>query len=144
MKAENYKYFADLLLNTSGLSLGDNKDYLLNARLCPIAEKHGIPDLDALIDKLICGAYIEARSCERFAKLAPHVDNNLGEFYVSLLRSEARHYQDYLTLAESYSDEDIAPRVEYFLTLEEETISTPDPLFRFHSGLPVKQVRHAG
>ena len=26
---------------------------------------------DAMVDKLICGAYIEARSCERFAKLAP-------------------------------------------------------------------------
>lgn len=29
-------------------------------------------DPATLIDKLICGAYIEARSCERFAKLAPH------------------------------------------------------------------------
>ena len=36
-----------------------------------------------LVDKLICGAYIEARSCERFAKLAPHVDKRLGDFYVS-------------------------------------------------------------
>ncbi|PQO61000.1 tRNA-(ms[2]io[6]A)-hydroxylase, partial [Klebsiella pneumoniae] len=27
-----------------------------------------------LIDKLICGAYIEARSCERFAALAPWLD----------------------------------------------------------------------
>ena len=26
---------------------------------------------DAMIDKLIIGAYIEARSCERFAALAP-------------------------------------------------------------------------
>lgn len=97
-----------------------------------------------LVDTLIVGAIIEARSCERFAALAPHLDAELEKFYLSLLKSEARHYQDYLTLAESYSDEDIAPRVEYFLTLEEETISTPDPLFRFHSGLPVKQVRHAG
>ena len=54
---------------------------------------------DALIDKLICGAYIEARTCERFAKLTPHVDKKLGELYVSLLRTEARHCHDYLTLA---------------------------------------------
>ena len=47
---------------------------------------------DAMIDKLIVGAYIEARSCERFAKLAPHVDKRLGDFYISVLRSEARHF----------------------------------------------------
>ena len=39
-----------------------------------------------LIDKLICGAYIEARSCERFAKLAPHLTDDLRDFYISLLR----------------------------------------------------------
>jgi len=52
--------------------------------------------LQALIDKLICGALIEARSCERFAALAPYLDDDLNKFYVSLLRSEARHFQDYL------------------------------------------------
>lgn len=51
-----------------------------------------------LIDKLIVGAFIEARSCERFAALAPYMDEDISNFYISLLRSEARHYQDYLTL----------------------------------------------
>ncbi len=46
-----------------------------------------------LIDKLICGAYIEARSCERFAALAPWLEEDLQKFYLSLLRSEARHYR---------------------------------------------------
>jgi len=53
-----------------------------------------------LIDKLICGAYIEACSCERFAKLAPYLDDELNKFYIYLLRSEARHYEDYLSLAQ--------------------------------------------
>jgi tRNA-(ms[2]io[6]A)-hydroxylase len=60
-----------------------------------------------LIDKLICGAYIEARSCERFAALAPWLDDDLQKFYLSLLRSEARHYQDYLDLAQKIAGEDI-------------------------------------
>ena len=30
-----------------------------------------------IVDKMIIGAYIEARSCERFAKLAPHLDEEL-------------------------------------------------------------------
>ncbi len=96
---------------------------------------------DALIDKLIIGAYIEARSCERFAKLAPHVDKNLGDFYLSLLRSEARHYQDYLTLAKEiagpeHSDK-VDSRIAFFATIEAELINSPDTDFKFHSGAPL-------
>ncbi|WP_426369139.1 tRNA isopentenyl-2-thiomethyl-A-37 hydroxylase MiaE [Pseudocolwellia sp. HL-MZ7] len=92
---------------------------------------------DTLIDKLICGAYIEARSCERFAKVAPHVDKRLGDFYISLLRSEARHYQDYLALAQSISPKDITDKVEYFGRVEADLISSDDTDFKFHSGKPV-------
>lgn len=91
---------------------------------------------NTLIDKLICGAYIEARSCERFAKLAPHVDKRLGDFYISLLRSEARHYQDYLTLAEEIAGQDISERVTQFKKVESELISSTDKDFKFHSGVP--------
>lgn len=93
---------------------------------------------DTLIDKLICGAYIEARSCERFAKLAPHVDKHLGDFYISLLRSEARHYQDYLALAQSISPFDITAKIEHFGKIEASLISTPDSDFKFHSGIPTE------
>ena len=93
---------------------------------------------ETLVDKLICGAYIEARSCERFAKLAPHVDKRLGNFYISLLRSEARHYQDYLALAEQIAGKDISERIAYFGKVEAELILAPDFDFKFHSGSPVK------
>lgn len=92
---------------------------------------------DALVDKLIIGAYIEARSCERFAKLAPHLDDELNKFYVSLLRSEARHYQDYLSLARQVAGGDISERVDYFGKLEAQLISEEDSDFKFHSGLPI-------
>jgi tRNA-(ms[2]io[6]A)-hydroxylase len=90
-----------------------------------------------LIDKLICGAYIEARSCERFAKLAPHLDDDLNKFYVSLLRSEARHFQDYLSLAQQISAEDISDRVQHFGQVEAELIMSDDTELKFHSGKPV-------
>lgn len=93
---------------------------------------------DALIDKLICGAYIEARSCERFAKIAPYLDKPIGDFYVSLLRSEARHYQDYLTLAQSIAAEDISTRIQYFGEVEAQLIQSPDDDFKFHSGVPAQ------
>lgn len=92
------------------------------------------------IDTLIVGSIIEARSCERFDALAPFLDDELKKFYLSLLKSEARHFKDYLTLAQSYSEEDIQPRVDFFLDEEEKAITRPDKLFRLHSGLPVEPV----
>jgi tRNA-(ms[2]io[6]A)-hydroxylase len=89
-----------------------------------------------LSDTLICGAYIEARSCERFAKLAPYLDTELETFYTSLLRSEARHFQDYLTLATKVSGTKINERVTFFGEKEAKLIQMPDQEFRFHSGLP--------
>jgi tRNA-(ms[2]io[6]A)-hydroxylase len=91
---------------------------------------------EKLTDTLIIGSIIEARSCERFAKLAPHLDEELKKFYLSLLKSEARHFKDYLTLAEGYSDEPIDERVSFFLGVEKQAILEADPLMRFHSGVP--------
>ncbi|CAB9494459.1 tRNA isopentenyl-2-thiomethyl-A-37 hydroxylase MiaE [Alteromonas macleodii] len=91
---------------------------------------------EKLVDKLICGAYIEARSCERFAKLAPYVSEGLGKFYVSLLRSEARHFEDYLTLAEQIAKTDISERVAHFGSVEKSLIESDDKELRFHSGVP--------
>lgn len=90
----------------------------------------------ALIDKLIIGAFIEARSCERFAKLAPFLDEPIQKFYISLLRSEARHYQDYLELAQQISTESITERVDFFAKQEALLITSDDQEFRFHSGSP--------
>ncbi|KAF0805501.1 tRNA-(ms(2)io(6)a)-hydroxylase [Alcanivorax xiamenensis] len=89
-----------------------------------------------LVDTLIIGALIEARSCERFAALAPHVDEELGRYYRYLLKSESRHFEDYLDLARRYSDTDIEDRVAFFKEKEEELIEEPDEAFRFHSGVP--------
>ncbi|WP_019673695.1 tRNA-(ms[2]io[6]A)-hydroxylase [Psychrobacter lutiphocae] len=56
----------------------------------------------AMIDVLIIGAFIEARSCERFAALSAVIDDErLAKYYRYLLKSESRHYEDYITLAKS-------------------------------------------
>lgn len=90
-----------------------------------------------LIDVLIIGALIEARSCERFARLAPYLDDVLAKFYRSLLRSEGRHYQDYISLARQYAAEDISCRIHELLEIEKQLIESPDSEFRFHSGVPI-------
>ena len=91
-----------------------------------------------LVDSLLIGAIIEARSCERFAVLAPHLDDELSAFYGSLLKSESRHFKDYLLLAEAISGkEEVAVRVESLLVRERALIGEPDTEFRFHSGPPI-------
>lgn len=89
-----------------------------------------------LVDTLVIGALIEARSCERFAAIAPHLDEELSRFYRSLLKSEARHYQDYLALAESAAGGPVDDRIDHFCTIEQKLVQSPDPDFRFHSGVP--------
>ncbi len=90
-----------------------------------------------LVDTLVVGAFIEARSCERFEALVPHLDEELGKFYFGLLKSEARHFQGYLKLAYQYGDsKDVAQVIERVRAAEQELIESPDDEFRFHSGVP--------
>ncbi len=90
-----------------------------------------------LVDFLVVGAFIEARSCERFALLAPHLDARLEGFYAGLLAAEARHYRQYLGLASGFTDAaELAARVDHFAPIEAQLATAPDPVFRFHSGPP--------
>jgi tRNA-(ms[2]io[6]A)-hydroxylase len=90
-----------------------------------------------LVDTLVVGAFIEARSCERFEALVPHLDEELGKFYFGLLKSEARHFQGYLKLAYQYGEErDVKQAIERVRAAERELIESPDTEMRFHSGVP--------
>ncbi len=92
---------------------------------------------DKLIDTLIVGALIEARSCERFAALAPHVDTELSDFYASLLKSESRHFADYISLAKTVgSSATVEERLKHFCARERSLIESVDTEVRFHSGVP--------
>ena len=92
-----------------------------------------------LMDMLIVGAIIEARSCERFAVLAPHLPEKLGRFYAGLLASEARHFEHYLDFAKqecAVAEEVFDARLNELKEIEAELIASPDSQFRFHSGVP--------
>lgn len=92
--------------------------------------------VERLCDQLIIGAIIEARSCERFNAIIPFLDDpELVKFYSSLVKAEARHFEEYLRLAKLYGG-DINARLSMFLGLENEYISSKDEVFRFHSGVP--------
>ena len=103
-----------------------------------LREKVRKKDPHKLVDTLIVGALIEARSCERFAALAPHVDDTLRDFYISLLKSESRHFADYISLAKNLEDARVVEdRLASFRSVEKELIESEDTELRFHSGVPI-------
>ena len=89
-----------------------------------------------LLDTLILGGVIEARSYERFRALTPLLDEELGRFYGALMASEERHFRDYFALAQLYNDSDFSERIAEFAEAEAELVNRPDTQFRFHSGVP--------
>jgi tRNA-(ms[2]io[6]A)-hydroxylase len=91
------------------------------------------------VDLLICGGLIEARSCERFAALAPLLPQPVASFYRTLSEAEVRHFAVYFELAGSAAradEADLSSRVAELADIEAELITTPDAQFRFHSGVP--------
>ena len=92
-----------------------------------------------LFDKLVVGALIEARSCERFAAMIPHLPKDISSFYIRLVESEYRHFENYMNLAVDecdIGDEKINLRVSELKKIEADLVTNPDSIFRFHSGIP--------
>jgi tRNA-(ms[2]io[6]A)-hydroxylase len=91
------------------------------------------------LDLMICGAFIEARSCERFAALQTAIGAPLDDLFRGLHEAESRHYQLYLDLAAraaARGNLSLGERIAAFAVCEARLITDPDPLFRFHSGPP--------
>ncbi len=79
---------------------------------------------DRLLDLLIVGAFIEARSCERFSLLAKHCpDESMRSLYASLLASEAGHYRAYTDIAREYMpDAVVRQRLAEFGAIEADIV----------------------
>ena len=66
---------------------------------------------DALIQRLLVAALIEARSCERFKVFSENMeDEELSKFYNNLMISEASHYTTFLKFARKYQDREIVDK----------------------------------
>jgi tRNA-(ms[2]io[6]A)-hydroxylase len=86
---------------------------------------------------LIVGAFIEARSCERFAGLAERLPQGaLKTFYRRLVDAEARHFVEYLAMARDVGDAEFSLHVDRFRSKERELATRTDSEIRFHSGPP--------
>lgn len=89
-------------LKKRGLPLGrQRKDEYVNQLLG--FQRKGLPREEALLERLLVCALIEARSCERFRLLSLHcADESLRDWYHQFMVAEAEHYRLFLDLAEQY------------------------------------------
>ncbi len=88
-----------------------------------------------LVDLLLVGALIEARSCERFRLLSDHhPDSALRQTFRSLLESEARHYLVFVKLAEQQQERGaVRERLQELAAAECAILEGVKPLPRIHS-----------
>lgn len=76
------------------------------------------------LDRLLVGAVVEARGCERFGLIAGGLSPGPTQaFYRDLTRAEARHGSLFLRLARAhFPDTDVRPRLDAWLTIEAEAL----------------------
>ncbi|MEN8187518.1 MAG: tRNA-(ms[2]io[6]A)-hydroxylase [Bacteroidota bacterium] len=88
----------------------------------------------SLINRLLMGAIIEARSCERFSVLSKNMkDKELAKFFGDLLASEAGHYTLFLGFARKFMDREVVDKTwDEFLTYEAEYIKQQGKLPLVH------------
>ena len=100
---EHFQMVHDII-KEKGLVLGrERKDNYVND-LVKFAKKDGSRN-DALVERLLFAAMIEARSCERFKVLSENIqDPELAKFYRDLMISEAGHYTTFLGFAKQYQE----------------------------------------
>lgn len=110
-------------LTERGFVLGrERKDEYVNL-LYEFQRKGGSREVH-LIDRLLFGAMIEARSCERFKVLSENInDEDLKQFYRKLMISEANHYTMFIGFARKYAEqENVDERWQQWLDYEGEII----------------------
>ena len=131
---EELEHFARVyaLLVARGQSLGqDSPDPYMRA-LRRLVRKRDVDEY--LLDRLVVFSVVEARACERFARLGKMLpDLSLREFYRELARAEARHHGLFLRLAHGSAPcRVVKTRLDAVLDAEAEIVA----------GLPLRAALH--
>lgn len=89
---------------------------------------------EALIQRLLVAALIEARSCERFKVFSENMeDQELSKFYSNLMISEANHYTTFLKFAREYQGREIVDQKwNALLAFEAEMMKERGNLAKIH------------
>ncbi len=103
---EHFKMVHDLMVER-GMTLGREQTNTYAKSLQSFFSKTK-DRTEALIQRLLVAALIEARSCERFKVFSENLeDQELSKFYEELMISEANHYTTFLGFARQYQDRNI-------------------------------------
>ncbi len=87
------------------------------------------------VDEMLVCALIEARSHERFVRLAQATsDLRLRDLYQDLLAAEERHGSLYLELAEQAAGSDVSARLGELAAHEAQVLARPGQPVRMHAG----------
>ena len=118
---EHFGMVHDKLLER-GMKMGfERKDPYVNDLYTYLRQsKTGSSRSGHFVNQMLFAAMIEARSCERFKILSEEInDEDLRDFYRSLMESEARHYTTFLHFARKYGNGiDVDARWQDFLKFE--------------------------
>ena len=109
------------LMATRGLGFSsDEKDPYVNGLMAQIRSSGD----GRFLDRLLVGGIVEARGAERFGMIAQALEpGDLKVFYEDIARSEARHHELFLELAEQFFDRDIiSARLDTLLDAEAEIV----------------------
>jgi tRNA-(ms[2]io[6]A)-hydroxylase len=117
---EHFQMVHDII-KERGYTLGrERKDHYVNQLFKFTREGGNKTRTEAMVDRLLFSAMIEARSCERFKLLSERIkDEKLSKFYRELMISEARHYTTFLGFARKYGkDLDVEKRWQDLVAFE--------------------------
>lgn len=124
---EELNHFKEVikLIHERNLQLAaDEKDAYVNAMLAFIRNGKEV----YLIDRLLIAGIVEARGYERFGLIAKHLpekESSLKSFYLTITRSEERHAEQFIELANRYAEEvDVNKRLAELIACESEIIDS--------------------
>lgn len=124
--AEEWGHFRKVLkeMDKRGIKMGPKRSDAYVVKLHGLQQKGGSRN-QQIVEELLLGAMIEARSCERFRLLTLYCsDPDLREFYHEFMVSEAGHYRMFLDLAKEYADEEyVKMRWQSFLDGEADILA---------------------
>ena len=152
LNLEKYRDLYDRVSELNAIAIEELQHFelvlkLLRERGVPFGQPHPSPWIAGLmrsvrngqrhqvIDHLICCAFIEGRSCEKFQFLAAAlqtVDASLANFYASLVESEGNHYATYLLMARAIDEPETDRRMDFYLDLDAKLMREPNPLPMLH------------
>lgn len=131
----HYREVVKLIHQRGGITRGDEKDEYVNR-----FRQHIRRGSEAyFLDRLLLGGIIEARGAERFGLIATGLENTaedqlaerglndpkLAVFYRAITRSEERHLEEFIALAQRYFQRrEVNTRLDQLLDAEAEIISS--------------------